>query len=178
MTDKPVAIVLGGTLPHVLLVEKLHERGYYVILIDYLKNPPAKFFADEHVQASTLDKDQVLAIARERKAELVISTCIDQANSVCCYVSEKLGLPHPYSYETSLYVTNKGMMKTRMREADVPSSSFVLTRDVADVDWEKVTFPCVIKPVDCNSSKGVHRADTKEEAVPFIEEALASNLQQ
>ncbi len=172
MTDKPVAIVLGGTLPHVLLVEKLHERGYYVILIDYLKNPPAKFFADEHVQASTLDKDQVLAIARERKAELVISTCIDQANSVCCYVSEKLGLPHPYSYETSLYVTNKGMMKTRMREADVPSSSFVLTRDVADVDWEKVTFPCVIKPVDCNSSKGVHRADTKEEAVPFIEEAL------
>ena len=62
---KPVAIVLGGTSPHVLLVYKLHERGYYVILVDYLQNPPAKIAADEHIQASTLDKERVLEIARE-----------------------------------------------------------------------------------------------------------------
>lgn len=147
MTKKPIAIVLGGTSPHVLLVDKLHERGYYVLLVDYLPNPPAKKVADEHIQASTLDKERVLAIAKERKANLVISTCIDQANSVCCYVAERLNLPHPYSYETSLYVTNKGLMKDRMKEFDVPSSSFVLTKDVNGVNWNDVHFPCVVKPV-------------------------------
>ncbi len=172
MMDKPVAIVLGGTAPHVLLVNKMHERGYYVVLVDYLPNPPAKKVADEHVQASTLDKEQVLTIAKERGASLVISTCIDQANSVCCYVAEKLGLPHPYSYETSLYVTNKGLMKSRMKEYDVPSSSYLLTKSVDGVDWNGVSFPCVVKPVDCNSSKGVHRADSIEEAKPFVTEAL------
>jgi len=169
---RPIALVLGGTAPHKLLVEKLHERGYYVMLVDYLDNPPAKRVADEHIQASTLDKERVLEIAKEKHANLVISTCIDQANSVCCYVAEKLNLPHPYSYETSLYVTNKGLMKTRMKEFEVPSSPFILTKNIATVDWNKVSFPCVVKPVDCNSSKGVHRADSVEEAKPFVEEAI------
>ena len=170
--DKPIAIVLGGTEPHKSLVEKLHGRGYYVVLVDYLDNPLAKQVADEHIQASTLDKDCVLEIAVEKHASLVISTCIDQANSVCCYVAEKLNLPHPYSYETSLYVTNKGRMKKRMKEFDVPSSPFILTKDKSSVDWNQVSFPCVIKPVDCNSSKGVHRADFIEEAKQYVEEAI------
>lgn len=170
--EKPVAIVLGGTSPHILLVNKLHERGYYVLLVDYLPNPPAKKAADEHIQASTLDKEQVLSITQERNASLVISTCIDQANSVCCYVAEKLRLPHPYSYETSLFVTNKGLMKQRMKEFNVPSSPFILTKSVDDIDWSQVSFPCVVKPVDCNSSKGVHRADSIDEAVPFVNEAI------
>lgn len=170
--EKPVAIVLGGTAPHKLLVEKLHERGYYVVLVDYLTNPPAKQLAEEHIQASTLDRERVLEIAKEKKASLVISTCIDQANSVCCYVAEKLNLPHPYSYETSLLVTNKGLMKKRMKEFDVPSSPFILTKNTENIDWNKVTFPCVVKPVDCNSSKGVHRADSPEEAEPYILEAI------
>ncbi len=169
---KPVALVLGGTAPHILLINKLHERGYYVVLVDYLSKPPAKSVADEHIQASSYDKEQVLSIAKESGASLVISTCIDQTNSVCCYVAEKLGLPHPYSYNDALYVTNKGMMKARMKEYNVPSSPYILTKSVELVDWSKVSFPCVIKPVDCNGSKGVRRADSIEEAKPFITEAL------
>lgn len=170
--EKPIVIVLGGTAPHVLLVNKLHERGYYVVLVDYLSNPPAKRVADEHIQASTLDKEKVLEIAKEKNACLVISTCIDQANSVCCYVAEQLNLPHPYSYETSLFVTNKGLMKERMKAFDVPSTSFILTKSEDGIDWAQVSFPCVVKPVDCNSSKGVHRADSIDEAKRFVKDAL------
>lgn len=170
--EKPVAIVLGGTSPHVMLVNKLHDRGYYVILVDYLPNPPAKRVADEHIQASALDKEQVLSIAKERSAKVVISACIDHTNSICCYVAEQLNLPHPYSFETSLYVTNKGLMKGRMKQYDVPSSPYVLAKTVEEVDWASVSFPCVVKPVDRNSSKGVHRADSVEEAKVFVKEGI------
>ena len=34
-------IVLGGTAPHIELIKQLKSRGYYVILVDYLDNPPA-----------------------------------------------------------------------------------------------------------------------------------------
>lgn len=170
--EKPVAIVLGGTSPHVMLVNKLHNRGYYVILVDYLPTPPAKKVADEHIQASALDKEQVLSIAKECSAKVVISACIDHTNSVCCYVAEQLNLPHPYSYETSLYVTNKGLMKRRMKEYDVPSSPYVLAKTVEEINWTKVSFPCVVKPVDRNSSKGVHRADSIEEAKVFVQEGI------
>lgn len=172
MKKKPIAIVLGGTSPHIVLVKELKKRGYYVVLIDYLPNPPAKEYADEHILASTLDKECVLNIAKELNASLVISSCIDQANSVCCYVAERMGLPHPYSFETSQLVTDKGLMKQRMLEYGIPTSSFTLTSNIEDIDWAKISFPCVVKPVDCNSSKGVHKADTKTEVKKYVEEAL------
>lgn len=166
------ALVLGGTSPHKLLIEKLKKRGYYVILVDYLDNPAAKSVADEHIKASTLDKDVVLSIARERSANLVISTCIDQANSICCYVAERLNLPHPYSYQTSLDVTNKGLMKRIMRDNGIPTSSFVTVSSLDRVEWEIVRFPSVAKPVDCNSSKGVKRVDNREDAEKALAEAI------
>ena len=171
--EKPIAIVLGGTSPHILLVDKLHERGFYVILIDYLDNPPAKRVADEHVKESTLDKEKVLEVARERHARLVISACIDQTNSVCCYVAEKLGLPHPYSYQTSLYVTDKGLMKRIMVDNGIPTSSFTTTNSVESIDWSRIEFPAVVKPVDCNSSKGVRRVDSVEETKLRVAEAIS-----
>ena len=70
--NKEIAIVLGGTVPHCELIRQLQTRGYYVILIDYLPNPPAKLVADEHIQESTLDKDAVLKVAVQRNASLVI----------------------------------------------------------------------------------------------------------
>lgn len=171
--EKPIAIVLGGTSPHILLVDKLHERGFYVILIDYLDNPPAKRVADEHIKESTLDKDKVLEVAQERHAELVISACIDQTNSVCCYVAEKLGLPHPYSYQTSLCVTDKGLMKRIMVDNAIPTSSFTTTGSIESIDWSKIEFPAVVKPVDCNSSKGVRRVDSVEETKLRVAEAIS-----
>ncbi|MBO7602254.1 MAG: hypothetical protein J6S94_04385, partial [Bacteroidaceae bacterium] len=171
--EKPIAIVLGGTSPHILLVDKLHERGFYVILIDYLDNPPAKRVADEHIQESTLDKEKVLEVAKARNAQLVISACIDQTNSICCYVAEKLGLPHPYSYQTSLCVTDKGLMKRIMVDNGIPTSSFTTTASIETIDWEKIEFPAVVKPVDCNSSKGVRRVDSVEETKQRVVEAIS-----
>ena len=169
---KPIAIVLGGTSPHKLLIDKLKSRGFYVILVDFMENPPAKATADEHIMASTLDKETVLFIARERKVQLVISTCIDQANSICCYVAEQLNLPHPYSYQTSLEVTHKGLMKRILTDNKIPTSPFVTMSSICDQDLSAVGFPAVVKPVDCNSSKGVKRVDCEKEAAEAIEEAL------
>lgn len=172
MSNKPIAIVLGGTSPHAILAQKLKARGYYVILVDYLDNPPAKLHVDEHIQASTLDKDEVLKIAIEKNANIVISTCIDQANSVCCYVAEKLSLPHPYSYDTSLKVTDKGLMKGIMKDNNIPTSSYIIVDSLETIDWSEISFPAVVKPVDCNSSKGVRRVDSIEEAKCRIDEAI------
>ena len=171
--DRPLAIVLGGTLPHVTLVERLHARGYRVLLVDYLDDPPAKRVADEHVQISTLDKEAVLSLAEERGAALVISACIDQANSVCCYVAEKLGLPYPYSYETSLAVTEKGRMKAVFVKNGIPTAAYQEVSSVEEIDWSRVPFPAVVKPVDCNSSKGVRRVSNADEATVRLAEAIA-----
>lgn len=165
-------MVLGGTTPHIELINQLKDLGYFTILIDYLENPPAKEFADLHIRESTLDEKKVLKIVEEYHASLVISACIDQANSVCCYVSEKLNLPHPYSYETSILVTKKSKMKERMLACEIPSSWFYSGSDLSQIPWEMIEFPAVVKPVDCNSSKGVRKANSVFEAKLFFQDAL------
>lgn len=172
MQNKPVAIVLGGTYPHIALLEKLRKRGFYTILIDYYENPPAKLEADEHIQESTLDKEAVLSIAKARGVELVISTCIDQANVTVCYVAEKLGLPIPYSYETALKVTNKALMKRIMDENGIPTSKYYKVSDISEIGAVDLKYPVIVKPTDSNSSKGVRKADNYTELKEYLKDAL------
>lgn len=161
--NKPVAVVLGGTNPHVTLVNKLKTRGYYTILVDYLPNPPAAQIADEHIQDSTLDKERVAEIAKERKASIIITTNIDQANVTACYAAEKNGLKPPYSYETSLNVTDKSRMKKIMWDSSIPTAKYIVVESLNDALKKGVQYPAVIKPADSNGSRGVHKVSNEDE---------------
>jgi biotin carboxylase len=172
MNNRPVAVVLGGTVPHKALIGNLKRRGYFTVLIDYYENPPAKSIADKHIRESTLDQEKVLQIARKLNAKLVISTCIDQANLTACYVSEKLGLPAPYGYEIARHVTNKILMKQGMMHHGIPTARFVCVRDKKDCENHGLKFPVIVKPADSNSSKGVRRACHDAELRGFVDQAL------
>lgn len=170
----PAAIVLGGTSPHGVLIENLKRRGYYVVLVDYLENPPAKRCADDHIRESTLDLKAVLRIATELNPALVISACVDQANITACFVAEKMGLPAPYSYETSLAVSHKPLMKAIMVERGIPTSRYMVARNEAEASSAGLTFPLVVKPGDGNGSKGVMRVDREEQLLESFR--IAKNI--
>jgi biotin carboxylase len=171
-TGKPLAIVLAGTQPHIPLIENLEARGYYVLLVDYLESPPAKRFADEHSRVSTLDMDAVLALARERRAALVIAACVDRANVTAAYVAETLGLPAPYGFTTAAVVADKLKMKERLASLGIPTAAFKVVRGVADVDRLSMPFPVVAKPTDTGGSKGVRKAADAGQLRLAVEQAF------
>ena len=168
--EKSIAIVLGGTAPHIEL-RQLHERGYKVVLVDFLPNPPAKKYADVHEQVSTLDNEAVLNVARQYDAKLVISACVDQANIVACYVAEQLDLPRPYSYQLASDITNKGYMKLVMWENDIPTTKYVFLDNGEEIDEFLLRFPVMVKPADSCAASGVKKANNKEELAKFLVEA-------
>src|SRR5690554_3224857 len=173
MNETPTAIVLGGTFPHISLLENLKKRGYKTVLVDYAQQPIAKAFADEHILESSLDKEKVLEVAENLNAKLVITTCSDQANVTACYVAEKLGLPSPYSYQTALNVTDKEIMKRKLVENDIPTAAFITVGD----DWREyditsLRFPLIVKPSDGYGSKGVRVANDEIELDEFITGAI------
>ena len=166
------ALVLCATIPHMLLLEKIKKRGYYTIIADMNPKAPAVLVADEFINISAFDKEAIATYAKENAIDLVISSCSEQANSVCCYVGEKLGLPHPYSYETSLDVTNKGRMKKLFKAGGITTSDYILFRDVDELGKCELGYPVVVKPVDAYSSKGVHKANNYKELTEFAKDAL------
>ena len=176
LTDaQQTAFVLGGTVPHIDLVQKLQKRGYYVVLIDYLANSPAKPYADEHLQISTLDYEAVLNAAIERKPSLIISVAVDKANVMCCRVSEALSLPHPYSSETARLIARKDKMKQALVDAQIPTAPFTVAPLSVKQVQEKVGFPCVVKPANGGGSRGVHVASSADQLQQCVERAIESS---
>lgn len=165
------AIVLAGTTPHIALINKLKQRGYETILIDGNPNCPARSSADRFIEESTLDYEAVLRIATEEKVDLVIAIVGDHINAVCCYVAEKLGLPHPYSYENALNATRKSRMKPLFDRYGITTPEYYIL-DREEKREIRLDFPLVVKPSDANSSKGVFCVTNEEEFYDKIEQAF------
>jgi len=166
------AIVLGGTNPHIELINQLHARGYYVILIDFLPHPPAKPYADIHIQESSMDMDLVVKIGKEYDVDLVICACIDQQNVTACYAAEKLGLTKPYSYDLAHKITNKGYMKDVMVENHIPTTRYHFLTKEDDINIvQDLHYPVIVKPADSLGSAGVRKAQNVDEVRTYVKQA-------
>ena len=168
------ALVLAGGIPQIGLIEELKSRGIDVIFADYYQHPPAEGHAP-HFCISTLDVDAVRDLAKKECVDFIITICTDQALLTMATVSEELGLPCYLDSEAAMKLTNKALMKQLFCENDIPTAKFV---SCADLDFAKIKgfdFPLVVKPVDCNSSKGVRRVESVEELKVAFADAKAAS---
>lgn len=166
------ALVLAGGFPQIALIQRLKNRGIYTLLADYNENPVARPFADKYYQASTLDVDAIRTIAKDEQVDFVITACTDQALHTVAKVSEELGLPCYIDYETARNVTNKQYMKKVFAEHKIPTAQHVVMGTLDENRLEGLRYPLIVKPVDCNSSKGVQRVENLDELRPAFEAAV------
>mgnify|MGYP000905201556 CR=1 FL=1 len=156
------ALVLAGGYDQIELIKQLKSRGYYVYLADYLDNPPAKLAADEFYRISTLDINGIKKLAEEKRVNIVITACTDQALLTVAVVSKELNLSCYISENTALNVTNKFYMKQILKMYNIKTAKYILLKDnkeINNVDIGGLKYPLVVKPADCNSSKGVVKVD-------------------
>lgn len=166
------ALVLAGGFPQIALINQLKKRGIFTLLADYYENPVAKPYCDKFYQASTLDVEAIRNIAVEEKVDFIITACTDQALLTVAKVSEELGLPCYIDYKTALNVTNKQYMKKVFAENGVPTAKHTVMGVFDEEKIKDMTYPLIVKPVDCNSSKGVKKVLNKEELIPAFEAAV------
>lgn len=165
------ALVLAGGIPQIQLINELKKRGYFTILIDYYKNPVARKYSDKFYQESTLDVETVRAIAKKEKVNIVITCCTDQALATVSKISQELNLPCYISEDAGLAVTNKQYMKQLFREYGIPTGNFQIVQDAEQI--KETNYPIVVKPVDCNSSKGVIKVVNREELKKAVRQAVS-----
>lgn len=167
------ALVLAGGFPQIALIEELKQRGIQTVLADWNENPVARKYADKYYRASTLDEAKIEEIAVDEAVDFIITVCTDQALLTVAKVSEKLGLPCYIDYQTALNVTNKSYMKEIFVKNDVPTAKHIIAGSLNEEAIEHMNFPLIVKPVDCNSSKGVRRVENIEELRQAFDDAVA-----
>ncbi len=167
-------LVLAGGIPQLELMKRLRKKydEVEILLVDYLKHPVASDYADKFFNISTLDVDAVENVARDEQVDLIITVCTDQALNTVAEVSERLNLPCYIDAETGRNVTNKKYMKRVMEENGVPTAHHFITEEVVKSLPDGMSFPVIVKPVDCNSSKGVVKVNSNLELQEAVKTAI------
>ena len=70
-------MLLGGLRYLLPVIEAAHKLGYYVITADYLPDNIAHKYSDEYCNVSIIDKEAVLAKARELQIDGIMSFACD-----------------------------------------------------------------------------------------------------
>jgi carbamoyl-phosphate synthase large subunit len=149
--------ILGGgqwQLPTIRLARSL---GYRILVTDIYEERPGYALADEHAVVDITDRESTLKVAQRHQIDAIVCDTTDVGVPTMAYVAEKMGLPG-IGYETALNFTNKYRMRCITAQAGVPNPCFRLARSIQDARQAAgdIGFPAVIKPVDNQSSRGVH----------------------
>jgi biotin carboxylase len=105
----------------------------------------------------------IVGYAKDQPLNAILSVD-DSASLVAAQASAALGLPHN-SPQAAEAARNKLVMRMLLRQYGVPVPDFRLystTDDLAAIAAH-TSFPCVVKPLDLNGSRGVMRADNAAE---------------
>lgn len=166
------ALVLAGGLPQIKLINELKQKGIETILADYYPSPVAKPYADKFYQISTLDVPAITKLAKDENVNFLITVCTDQALLTVAKVSEELGLPCYIDYQTGLNVTNKQYMKQVFVENNISTAKHVVMGTFDEKRIKDFSYPLIVKPVDCNSSKGVRKVENLQELKTAFDDAV------
>lgn len=171
-------MLLGGLRYLLPVIESAHQLGYYVITCDYLPDNIAHKYSDEYHNVSIIDKEAVLALARELQIDGIMSFAVDPGVVTAAYVQEQMGLPAFGPYESVCILQNKDRFRNFLTKHgfNVPKAKGFSS--IEDAMFEKYWYPwpVIVKPTDSAGSKGVTRVERWEDLRPALEIAFEHSL--
>lgn len=171
-------MLLGGLRYLLPVIESAHNLGYYVITCDYLPNNIAHKYSDEYHNVSIIDKEAVLALAKELQIDGIMSFAVDPGVVTAAYVQEQMGLPAFGPYESVCILQNKDRFRNFLTQHgfNVPKAKGFASIEEAMAEKYWYSWPVIVKPTDSAGSKGVTRVDRLEDLQPALEVAFAHSL--
>lgn len=171
-------MLLGGLRYLLPIIEEAHKLGVYVITADYLPDNIAHKYSDEYCNVSIIDKEAVLAKARELQIDGILSHAVDPGVTTVAYVAEQMGLPFQCSYEAACILQDKSRFRQFLMENgfNCPKAKGYTNVEDALKDVDYFTWPVIVKPVDSAGSKGVTKVEKPDDLKQAINKALESSI--
>jgi biotin carboxylase len=140
----------------VATIRRARELGFRVLASDGLPDRPGFAEADIAVQADITDPEATLAVARAHAIDGVLCDTTDNGVLAAAHVADALGLPG-IGIEAARNCIDKARMTAAAQRAglQVPASQHCTTRAQALEATHALGGPCVVKPVDNQSGRGV-----------------------
>jgi len=161
---KNSVLVLPGGRFQVPLIQKARALGYWTVCADRDGNCAGSLEADEFHSIGLNEEKQLLELARTIQPVGIVTDQTDAGVKVVARLAENLKLPGIGTRCAQLY-TDKSLMREFGRSHGFATPDFRLCLDLGSAQSaaRELSFPLVLKPIDNQSSKGVHRVNNAEE---------------
>ena len=123
-------LLLGGSRYLLPVIREAKALGCHTITCDYLPDNFAHKYSDEYHNVSIIEKDKVLALAKELEVDGIMSFACDPGVTTAAYVAEKLGLPSCGPWDSVEILQNKNRFRGFLREHGFNVPAF---RDYGDM---------------------------------------------
>lgn len=171
-------MLLGGLRYLLPVIEEAHKLGAYVITADYLPDNIAHKYSDEYCNVSIIDKEAVLAKAKELEIDGILSHAVDPGVVSAAYVAEQMDLPFQTSYKAACILQDKSLFRLFLMENgfNCPHAKGYTNAEDALKDVDYFNWPVIVKPVDSAGSKGVTKVVDPKDLPSAIEFALSCSI--
>ena len=166
-----IMVVAGGDW-QCPIVKTAKKMGHQVICSNLYENSPAFAYADVGEVANVLDKEKNLEIAKKYMPDAILTDQSDIAVPTVAYVAEQLGRKGIGEDEARLF-TNKYAMRDFCKEHGFAYPKYKLCHTVAEAgELLDELHKIIIKPLDSQSSRGVHIIENGEELEQCFPDAM------
>ncbi len=178
MTKSKRLMLLGGIRYLLPVIKAARDQGCRVITADYLPDNIAHRYSDEYVNVNIVDKEAVLAAAREKRIDGILSFGVDPGVVSAAYVQEQMGLPACGPYASVEILQNKDKFRKFLADNgfNVPKAWAFFSLEEALNGLSGIGYPVIVKPTDSAGSKGVTRVDRREDLEPALVHAFERSI--
>lgn len=174
MMKKKLAII-GASYLQLPLVKEAKIMGIETYCFAWDEGAVCKKICDQFYPISVLDKEAILEICKKIQIDGITTIATDIAMPTISYVAEKMNLISN-SFQTSLWATNKALMRERFILGNVKSPRFLVVNVQKGITSEELNFPVIVKPVDRSGSRGINKVYSKENLSFALDLALGESL--
>lgn len=165
-------LILGGSPDQCELVKGFNERGFETYVVDINKNCMASKFAKYFFPISTIDFESLVTLIDNFGISLITTCSSEKSLKIMAQLNFTFGFNNIMTIEQITSVTNKGVMKQKLKANEISTGDFWVLR-IEDFETFKISkFPVIIKPADSSGGRGVTRVVSNE----VIEAELLKSL--
>lgn len=149
-------MIVGASVLQLPAIIKAKQMGLEVAVVDYNPNAIGIKYADHYYNASTMDENAVVEVAKKYQPEGIMTLATDMPMRGVAKASDVLGLNN-IKYDTAFKATDKFEMIKAFKECYVESPWYYMIYNLDELMKleSKLSYPCIMKPTDNAGSHGV-----------------------
>ncbi len=166
------ALLIGTSFSAAPIYFALKKRGLHVTVCGGVRTDPCHQYADSSIYIDYSNPQDLYEVIKNKDFDYIVPSCNDYSYLSASQVANKMGFPGYDSEETTAVLHTKKLFREKTAAFKLKAPKTFLNSNNIKRDLK---FPCLVKPVDSFSGRGVIKIKEYDELHDAVQMAKESS---